>query len=289
MEKEENLEERSLRQFDALVERGNLLWRTTTPQLIKAEPFNFQFRSANSLIAKPILSSTDPGRSKSTNAFSDTDPDFLISHIGSSHTLILNKYCVVRPQFILHANSFIPQSDHLTESDLGASWTVLSSLTRGKYIVIYNCGFEGGSSIGHKHLQILPRPSEGDGFEFFPDLLGLSSDTSTVSDIPFRHAVKKVPTSPSSTQLIEIYESLVEISGVKDAAGHNVLLTGDWILVIPRSKGRKGILSANAAAMAGMVWVTGEEEVRQWVEAGLMNLLCEFGVSVSATSDPLPI
>jgi ATP adenylyltransferase len=50
------------------------------------------------------------------------------------------------------------------------------------------------------------------------------------------------------------------------------------MLVIPRTKGRKGILSANAAAMAGMVWVTGEEEVRQWVEAGPMKLLCEFGV-----------
>ncbi|KAN0106004.1 Ap4A phosphorylase II [Hyaloscypha variabilis] len=278
MEKEENFEERSLRQFDALVERGNLLWRTTTPQLIKAEPFNFQFRSATSLTVKPILSSTDPGRSKPTNAFSDTDPDFLLSHIGPSHTLILNKYCVVRPQFILHTNDFVPQSDHLTESDLDAAWTVLSSLTRRKHIVIYNCGFEGGSSIGHKHLQILPRPSEGDGFEFFPDLLGISLDTFTVPKIPFQHAVKKLPSSPSSTQLITIYQSLIDQARVNEAAGHNVLLTEGWILVIPRRKGRKGILSANAAAMAGMVWVTGEEEVRQWVEAGPMNLLCEFGV-----------
>ncbi|KAH8763495.1 ATP adenylyltransferase-domain-containing protein [Hyaloscypha sp. PMI_1271] len=278
MEKEESLEERSLRQFDALVERGNLLWRTTTPQLIKADPFNFQFRSANSLTAKPILSSTDPGRSKSTNAFSDTDPDFLLSHIGPSHTLILNKYCVVRPQFLLHTNTFIPQSDHLTESDLAAAWTVLSSLTRGKYIVIYNCGFEGGSSVGHKHLQILPRPKKEEGFEFFPDLLGIDSDTSTVPKIPFRYSVKKLLPSPSAAQLIGIYKSLVEQARVKEAAGHNVLLTKDWMLVIPRTKGRKGILSANAAAMAGMVWVTGEEEVRQWVEAGPMKLLCEFGV-----------
>jgi ATP adenylyltransferase/5',5'''-P-1,P-4-tetraphosphate phosphorylase II len=141
----------------------------------------FQFRSATSLTVKPILSSTDPGRSKPTNAFSDTDPDFLLSHIGPSHTLILNKYCVVRPQFILHTNDFVPQSDHLTESDLDAAWTVLSSLTRRKHIVIYNCGFEGWSSIGHKHLQILPRPSEGDGFEFFPDLLGISLGLCTSS------------------------------------------------------------------------------------------------------------
>jgi ATP adenylyltransferase len=92
--------------------------------------------------------------------------------------------------------------------------------------------------------------------------------------------VKKIPASPSSQQLIELYESLIEQGKVKEAAGHNVLLTEDWMLVISRSKGRKGILSANAAAMTGMVWVTGEEEVRQWVEAGPMNLLCEFGVPI---------
>lgn len=96
--------------------------------------------------------------------------------------------------------------------------------------------------------------------------------------VTFRHAIKKLQENPSPTQLIETYENLLKLAKVDQAAGHNVLLTDDWMLVIPRSKGRKGILSANAAAMAGMVWVTGEEEVRQWKEQGLMNLLCEFGV-----------
>jgi ATP adenylyltransferase/5',5'''-P-1,P-4-tetraphosphate phosphorylase II len=67
---------------------------------------------------------------------------------------------------------------------------------------------------------------------------------------------------------------------VKEVAGHNLLMTEDWMLVIPRRKGRRGILSANAAAMAGMVWVTGDMEVRQWVERGPMELLCEFGVPI---------
>jgi ATP adenylyltransferase/5',5'''-P-1,P-4-tetraphosphate phosphorylase II len=67
---------------------------------------------------------------------------------------------------------------------------------------------------------------------------------------------------------------------VKEVAGHNLLMTEEWMLVTPRRKGRKGILSANAAAMAGMVWVTGEVEVMQWVEQGPMELLCEFGVPV---------
>ena len=67
---------------------------------------------------------------------------------------------------------------------------------------------------------------------------------------------------------------------MKEVAGHNLLMTENWMLVIPRRKGRKEILSANAAAMAGMVWVTGEVEVRQWVEQGPMKLLCELGVPV---------
>lgn len=39
-------------------------------------------------------------------------------------------------------------------------------------MVIYNCGVEAGSSIGHKHLQVLPKP-EKEEFELFPDALGI--------------------------------------------------------------------------------------------------------------------
>jgi len=103
-------------------------------------------------------------------------------------------------------------------------------------------------------------------------------DTCTVPKVPFRHAVKKLPENPTAAQLSGICEDLLRVARVDEAKGHNVLIVKEWMLVIPRSKGRKGMLSANAAAMAGMVWVTGEEEVRQWIEEGPMKLLCEFGI-----------
>ncbi|KAJ5034972.1 uncharacterized protein L3040_008239 [Drepanopeziza brunnea f. sp. 'multigermtubi'] len=331
-QEEESLEQRSLRQFDALVERGQLLWRDTTPQLIAGEPFNFQFRSAASLTAKPILPRDDPARSKpTTNPFADEDPDFLLARLGPgpgpgpspshshspSHSLILNKYCVVRPQYLLHTNDFVPQADPLTEADLGCAWDVLQRLESGRstgtgtgtgsrrYLVIYNCGFEAGSSLGHKHLQILPAPPREE-FDFFPDALGIDDETSTSPNVPFRHAVQRLPPSlslpaspspsPSSTTttttaaaaaalLAATYAQLLRRARVAQAAGHNVLLVREWMLVIPRSRGRKGILSANAAAMAGMVWVTGPEEVRLWQEEGPMNLLCEFGVAVEEDAE----
>tara|TARA_R110002060_G_scaffold10893_3_gene16057 strand:+ start:2087 stop:2413 length:327 start_codon:yes stop_codon:yes gene_type:complete len=95
----------------------------------------------------------------------------VIDFIGPSHKLILNKYCVVRPQYVLHTTSFTPQADHLNVVDFAAAWNVLSRL-ESRHMVIYNCGVEAGSSIGHKHLQVLPRP-EKEEFELFPDALGI--------------------------------------------------------------------------------------------------------------------
>jgi len=100
---------------------------------------------------------------------------------GNPHTPILNKYCVVRPQFLLNTNEYQKQAGRLTESDLGAVWEMLSSLGSGKgkngYFVIYNCRVQGGGSVGHKHLQIWRR-LEGDEFKAFPDVLGISSGKS---------------------------------------------------------------------------------------------------------------
>ena len=123
-----------------------------------------------------MLKSTDLGRTSDQNAFADEDPDFFLQYVGPSHTLILNKYCVVRPQYLLHTNVFVPQNNYLSESDLLAAWNVLSRL-ESPHMIIYNCGFEAGSSLGHKHIQILPLPLKEE-FEFFPDSIGISEGQS---------------------------------------------------------------------------------------------------------------
>ncbi|KAH6717155.1 hypothetical protein BKA61DRAFT_318840 [Leptodontidium sp. MPI-SDFR-AT-0119] len=270
----ESLESRAVRQFDALVKRGELFWQPNTPRLVQTGPFKFQFRCAPSFTKKPIQEADDPGRSSDQHVFFDTDPDFVIDFIGLSHKLILNKYCVVRPQYVLHTTVFTPQSDHLNEGDFASAWDVLRRL-KSRHMVIYNCGVESGSSIGHKHLQVLPRPEKGD-FELFPDALGIDEDKNAVRNLPFRHAVKRLPSNSDVTELVEVYEALKIRSGVEKA--HNVVLVDEWMLVIPRGCARHGNLAANAASMAGMIWVTKPEGVQDWVDRGPMELLCQFGV-----------
>lgn len=139
----------------------------------------FQFRISPSWKTKPILKPNDPGRTQDRGAFEDEDPDFFLEHVGPSHTLILNKFCVVRPQYVLHTTRYERQSDKLSALDLEAAWSVLSRL-ESEHIVIFNCGVEAGASQGHKHLQILPRPKREE-FELFPDLLGIDDGRSMSS------------------------------------------------------------------------------------------------------------
>ncbi|KAI5859306.1 hypothetical protein GGS23DRAFT_600595 [Durotheca rogersii] len=269
-----DLESRSLAQFDNLVESGELLWVETRPIYVRSETLNFQFRVAGSLKRKPRTSHL----STVENAFADEDPRFSLGLYGGRHKLILNKYCVVRPQFVLHTVDFEPQRDALNGFDLGAARTVLCSL-ESSFMVIFNCGHDSGASVGHKHLQIIPRPPPTE-HELFPDryISGQAGNAHQVPGIPFDHSVHAITADTSGESLLQIYNDLRSSLRLGPEAPHNVILVREWMMVIPRSKAGNGMMSANAAAMLGMVWVNSEEEYEAWVKHGPLNALLEFGV-----------
>jgi ATP adenylyltransferase/5',5'''-P-1,P-4-tetraphosphate phosphorylase II len=69
---------------------------------------------------------------------------------------VLNKFCVVRPQFVLHTVEYEHQDQGLNDGDLRAGWEALRALGDG-YMVIFNGGEDAGASVAHKHLQIIPK------------------------------------------------------------------------------------------------------------------------------------
>ncbi len=94
--------------------------------------------------------------------------------------------------------------------------------------------------------------------------------------------MQRLSSTPDFSELLNVYETLKILSGVEKA--HNVILVNEWMLVIPRSCARQGNLAANAASMAGMVWVTKPEDIEDWVDRDPMELLCQFGVVDKETS-----
>jgi ATP adenylyltransferase/5',5'''-P-1,P-4-tetraphosphate phosphorylase II len=218
---------------------------------------------------------------KIDDAFADSNPDFDLGIIGTKHKLILNKYCVVRPQLVLHTTNFEAQSNPLDIADFDALWKVLCEMGR-EYFAIFNCGADAGASVGHKHMQILPHSTNSD-FELFPDRMMEPKDASgrvlAMPGVSYQHAISGLPKHTDAEVLLHMYHRLASSLAHDLATPHNMILTDRWMMVIPRTRARIGIMAANAAAMVGMVWVTSEEQFEAWTAQDPMALLPSFGKS----------
>lgn len=112
----------------------------------------FQFRVADGLSKKPRTAGTKVRKP----AFTGDSEDFTLGLFGPRHKLILNKYCAVRPQLVLHTVEFENQDELLNAGDFEAAWSALKALGDG-YMVIYNGGKDAGASLNHKHMQVIPQ------------------------------------------------------------------------------------------------------------------------------------
>ena len=215
----------------------------------------------------------------------NADPDLTISTIHKTHRLVLNRYCVFRPQYlILTIDSYRRQTELLDESDVWAAWTALQSV-RTDCCVIYNCGREAGCSRSHKHLQMFPVPPE---VVLFPD-----RDDMRMNLIPYKFFLSRLGGREEDrglemrAVLYAEYQRLISkaldaftesSTATCDYFSHNVVLTKRWLMVIARRKEAFHGTSANAAGMCGMVWVATSQQVEKWLELGPAKVLSELGV-----------
>ena len=61
-------------------------------------------------------------------------------------------------------------------------------------------------------------------------------------------------------------------------APHNVLLTREWLLIVPRSRERFETISINALGFAGQFLVKDQNERKRLVEFGLLRALSQVAV-----------
>ncbi|RVX74339.1 hypothetical protein B0A52_01464 [Exophiala mesophila] len=147
------LEARALAQFDSLVEKGELFWEPSKEIKVEQQPFDVYFRISATTQQKPY----NPNDTSRRPGFLDDDPEFTLCHVTPNHKLIMNKFCWLRPQMILHTLDFQSQTDMLARDDFEAAISVLKQLGE-RYMLIFNGGPDAGSSVAHKHLQVFQRP-----------------------------------------------------------------------------------------------------------------------------------
>ncbi|OAL33507.1 hypothetical protein AYO20_07193 [Fonsecaea nubica] len=208
----QDLEAQSLAKFDDQVAKGHLIYEPSTAETVEDQGFKLSFRFVPHLRRKPITPSDAPERKtgKGHNPFLNPKPEEILSEVGPSHLLILNKFSVYRPSLLVITRHFAPQSDDLDFSDLSAAWAILQHFKQ-RYMMIYNCGFESGSSQGHKHLQFWPYPDEQElGFQLFPNVAESTVNiTDDIPTVPHKHFVLRLPTHCDANTLIQAYGKLV--------------------------------------------------------------------------------
>jgi ATP adenylyltransferase/5',5'''-P-1,P-4-tetraphosphate phosphorylase II len=134
-------------------------------------------------------------------------------------------------------------------------------------------------------MQIFRAP---EGFSLWPD-------EEKGAALPFRYFMARFEGLPEPEELQRAYEGLLRQAGEAlgwdsqdregEAAPHNVVLDGRWMVVVPRRASGWNGADANAAAMLGMVWVSDEERMGRWVELGPGRVMAALGVPIEDLGD----
>ena len=238
--------------------------------------------------------------SPARNPFLPYQRELFVADISPTHVCLLNKFSVVENHVLIVTRAFEDQTSPLTLDDFAALWRCLEPRTS---LGFYNGGRQAGASQPHKHLQVVPLPltSRGPAIPIEP-LLPVGewhvskSEPTSQARLPFRHAFARLSSgglssgggavqdgavqdgADDSRKAFAVYRHMLEQLGVRrNDAGrlspYNVLVTRDWMLVVPRSHDAYESISINALGFAGSLFVRDEQQSECVRKIGPLQLL----------------
>jgi len=247
---------------------------------------SFHIHQLSHLAKKPI---SPKGEQPISNPFLPHEPALYIGDIGSKHKCLLNKYNVLDDHLLLVTKAFEEQQSVLTLDDFSALQLCMSDKPA---LAFYNSGTKAGASQQHKHIQLIQLPNAVDRLiPFAPEFKELHDEVPrTLPTLPFRHAAIALPNNlfkhdknqhqDAAIQLKHLYDRLrmtldIEVKGDQIEKAYNLLLTQEWMLLVPRTRECFADISLNALAFCGSILVKDEKQAQHIIHAGLANALHE--------------
>ena len=207
------------------------------------------------------------------------DPTLLVTELGEKHHCLLNKYPVLDRHLLIVTREYEPQTYLLNRRDFYAA---ACGLKARDALVFYNSGSIAGASQSHKHLQLV---GDLDAIPFSPlfDLLQ-SVAVHQLAQLSFEHRLIALPeqlfTEPNEeAQLLERYylqfsdELNIRHVGEVVQYSYNLLLTRQWMMLIPRRQETVLGVSINALGFVGNLLVRNAEQLDNLKHYGLMRAL----------------
>jgi ATP adenylyltransferase len=228
------------------------------------------------------------------NPFLPYDEAMFVAEISDSHVALLNKFNVVDRHLLLVTRRFEEQDSLLTATDFDALWRCM---TEYDSLGFYNAGAIAGASQRHKHLQLVPLPLAprlpAVPTQILLDRARYSGASGRSPDLPFVHALGRVDpgwlgaASGAGAESRERYLALLRAVGLLGDTGpesrrwpdpYNLLVTRDWMLVVPRSRESCRSISINALGFAGSLLVWNREQLEAVKAVGPLRMLAHVAV-----------
>jgi sulfate adenylyltransferase (ADP) / ATP adenylyltransferase len=260
----------------------------TTYDWVEQNGIRFVVRILANLQRKVAAKESQP---KNFNPFLPYDTNLFVTDLSPTHLVLLNKFNVMDHHLLIVTREFASQDDFLTAQDFQSLALGLSEVDG---LAFYNGGPKAGASQPHKHMQIVPLPFVPDGSRLPIESLLLENTVSAQAGVnprlPFLHLVTRFEnldfTQPKtlSMDLLEAYRhlmislNLMSIDSTKCAPGaYNLLMTREWMCIVPRSQESFGEIQINALGFAGALLVRNPAQLTYLQKVGPLTVLQEVG------------
>jgi len=271
----ERVRERSAHALDS----GALKPIPTDYEVISDAGVDFQVRIAPNLKDKIQEVRDQQAREaagETVDPFAQPEPDLLVGDLSATHFGLLNKFPVLEHHLLLVTRAYEDQQAPLTGADFAALHGALSEMDG---LGFYNAGKAAGASQGHKHLQLVPLPLGTERTRPPMEALLRSHELSTAPDtsphLPFPHAACRLAFADlDGDGLRAHFQALRAALGLTAfAAPYNLLVTRDWMLLVPRTSERFDGIMINALGFAGGFLVRDRDDLDHLRETGPMRVL----------------
>ncbi len=231
---------------------------------------------------------------KQPNPFLPLEKDLFVADISDTHVAVLNKFNVVDHHLLIITRRFEDQETLLSVKDFVALWTCMVEYDG---LAFYNGGETAGASQRHKHLQMVPLPLATVGPKVpIEPLLRINHCSDPIgfsAQLPFIHALARIDSSHLvSPRLIAksthaLYKRMLEMVGIEtdteptselQSKPYNLLVTRQWMLLVPRVTEYFDTISINALGYAGALLVRNHREMQFLKARGPLEALKRVSV-----------
>jgi ATP adenylyltransferase len=272
----DRLWDRVVQTTDRALRDGTLQPIPTRFEFVEDRGISFLVRVVDNLRRKRQTLPASGHAPSAPNPFLPYDPQLYVADASETHVCLLNKFNVVDHHLLIVTRHFESQELPLTGQDFRALWNCMEQYDA---LGFYNGGELAGASQPHKHLQMVPLPLASRGPRVPVESLlrreGAPDAARRCPTLPFRHAVVWLdeqqmsrPEDAARHTHREYCVLMRDLGLARDPRAmqeatlpYNLLLTHQWMLLVPRTRESYHSISLNALAFSGALLVRSPDEL----------------------------